>query len=292
MKRYILPILLVAFSLNTSCDDSSTEEGMESSESFDPQISAPQSTTMLLKSGFEEGDEVSLFAWDAADVASPTTEEFSLFNLQLTYDGSQWAPFDQDDFESVTDQSIMVAIYPSLLTTSELEDLTSVEIDIETPTIYSRAELSSWSESLSPTLTNVQAQLSFNVNGTAQTASNMNFTATVSTTASLNLISGETTTSAAESTTVTFAQNSTSSNLYSSLMIPQTITSFKITLSGSTYEYSGDGITLEAGASIIQNITLTAAETEGTIGEIELGDQFDISEWEAATGATGEFNHN
>lgn len=163
---------------------------------------------------------------------------------------------------------------------------------MENQVLYYRVDMSGLGRSLTPSFSNAQSELAFNIVGDQQSATILNFSATVALTATLNLLSGSLTPNSAESATLEFTQNETTPNLYSSLMIPQTITSFKITLSSNTYEYDGAGITLEAGKSIVQSISLVSSTVDGEIGDIVLGTQFDIADWEEEQGATGDFSYN
>lgn len=294
-KNIALQLFMAALLVSPSCTKEDDNLGdATQTDLFSPSISAVQSSASLLKSSFESGDEISLFAWTAAqgDDVTLTEEEFLIFNMQLTYDGSQWGPLESEDIDDEISECVVAGVYPSQFMSSSIEDLQAIDVDIESPMIYFRQSAEEWSGSLAPTFNNVLSQLNFNVTGSAQTSATMSVKGAISVAATLDLLSGVLTPASAETTTVSFAQNEISANLYSSLIIPQTITSFTITLSGSTYEYDGEGITLEAGDAIIQNISLTTPEVEGEIGEIVLGSQFDISEWEELADANGEFNFN
>ncbi len=249
MKRLIISGFLLAL---TACSESINDQ-RESLNDNGLQLSidgiTPNVSNALMKSSFDPDDKLTLLAWNEGDTDNYIREDFLFSGAKEAYS------------EEVLAQNV-ATIYPTSLLEG-IDDFSSMLISHSNTFLYSKA-------APNVVMKSVNAQLNFSIVGEIPTQNSIYLSGELSQTANFNLFTGDLSPSESYTSSITFVNSGTVSSLYSTLIIPQTLSDFTLTCGDNTYLYGGD-VEIAQGDVITLFVELIPPTTDGDFGKIEIG---------------------
>ena len=280
-KNYLFALMAMALTLG-SCSDNENGIGGETSKYITVSTSIGDMTRVATaddgSQSFENGDQISVFAWTGDATVAPTAAERVVDNAVNTLDNNVWKATPQMLWKDMTSTHYFIGVHPKL--ESAVADLTKVAYTLN-PTDQGKADMlvavntKGMKASDNPVLLSfdhVMAQLTVNLSFRTQFGGAAKVTAVnavgMADKATVNLLTKAVTPDATKSTISLGAIETNKS--YRSIVVPQTgFKQIDVVIDGKTFTYTHDTeISLAAGKQTVVN--LIVGRDEITLGSVNI----------------------
>lgn len=287
---------IIATALFGACSTDHDGAGNESSKyiTVSTQIQGMTRVSTTENGGqlFDEGDQISVFAWTGDSTVAPAVGSRIVDNSINTLTGGKWIPNPQMLWKNPTDPHYFIGIYPSQ-EASAVADLTAVPYTLDvTNEMKSDMLVAANTKGIKSTydpvplaFDHVMAKLVVNLQFRNQWGGTPAVERLVvkdaATKATVNCLTRITTASADDKADITMPVV-TANEKYSSIMVPQAgLRSITLTIGGKDYKFTNtEDIKLEEGK--ISTVSLIVGRDSITVGNITIND------WSNGSGFSGE----
>lgn len=286
-KTYLFALMTMALTLG-SCSDNEDGIGGETSKYITVSTSIGNMTRVATDANggqtFEEGDEISVYAWIGDPTVAPETSERVVNNAINKLTNGSWVSTPQMLWKNNRDKHYFIGVYP---TTTVISDLTAGEytfdvnnqvesdllVAVNTDGISYNADEQ---QTVPLTFTHVMAKLVVNLQYRNQFGGTPKVESLVvkdaASDASVNFLTKAVTVATDAARSDISLPVIKANEKYESIVIPQTgISKIAVTIDGKQYVYThSSDIKLEGGKYTV--INLIVGRDEITLGDVSIGD--------------------
>ena len=280
-KTYLCALMAMALTLG-SCSDNENGIGGETSKYITVSTSIGDMTRVATNDdgsqSFENGDQISVFAWTGDATVAPAAAERVVDNAINTLDNNVWKATPQMLWKDMTSTHYFIGVYPKL--ESAVADLTKVDYTVD-PTDQEKSDMlvavntkgmKASENSVLLSFNHVMAQLTVNLSFRTQFGGAAKVTAVnavgMADKATVNLLTKAVTPDATKSTVSLGATETNKS--YRGIVVPQTgFKQIDVVIDGKTFTYThANEISLAAGKQTVVN--LIVGRDEITLGSVNI----------------------